>query len=107
MVASPDCAGCEAGPPLYSVAITALSRAGSAPPIVGSRSPEVRFVHVPLPLTACPVPKMTGKPCEVHVVTVNLFTACVGIHGSTQKQSVFHISFSVFIPDLVQGSGVE
>lgn len=60
-------------------------------------------------MSVCPAPKeVIFKSSEAHVVTENLFIACVRHPKFHSVVAQSHIPFSVvFIPDLVQDCDVE
>ena len=55
--------------------------------VVGVEALRVRFDKTLLPLSVCSVPKeVSSEASEAGVVTADLCTAYVCIHGSAQKQ---------------------
>ena len=101
------CAGCETG-------LAAVLRGCCCTPYqkqvvllsYWSRSPECQTL---LPLSACPASKeVIAEANEVCAVSEDLWTTCVGVGSSAQKQPQGHVPFFVlFVPDLVQSCDVE
>ena len=84
-------------------------RDGICSPAVGVEALWAQFDQTPLPLFVCLAPKeMIAKAREAHVVTANLCAACVGICRFHPEETRGCIPFSVvFVPNLVQGYGVQ
>lgn len=80
--------GYEKGPPLCSMDSTALSEAESTPQFFQCKPCSWSFIRLHCPWIHVLLSKvLLAKPCNVCVVTVNLFTARAIIHDSVQKQS--------------------
>ena len=56
-------------------------------PVVGVAALRVGFNQALLPLSGCPAPgEVINEARESRVVTEDLHTTCVDVHGSAQKQ---------------------